>query len=39
MCDACSINSEKYSKIVAEIETFIEAKRKKPTKVKGIVKI
>jgi superfamily I DNA and/or RNA helicase len=38
MCDACSTNTEKYSKIVAEIETFIEAKRKKPTKVKGIVK-
>ena len=31
------INTEKYSKIVSEIENFIEAKKKKPTTVEGIV--
>jgi len=32
-----SINTTKYSKIVSEIERFIETKRKKPTTVKGFV--
>ena len=31
------INTEKYSKIILEIEKFIEAKRKKPTTFKGTV--
>ena len=31
------INTEKYSKIVSEIENFIEAKKKKPTTIEGIV--
>ena len=37
MYDGSSINTEKYSKIVSEIEKFIEAKKKKPTTAKGTV--
>ena len=32
-----SINTEKYSKIIKEIEKFIETKKKKPTTFKGTV--
>ena len=35
--DDSSINTEKYSRIVSEIEGFIEAKQEKPTSVKGTV--
>lgn len=33
------INTEKYSKIIGEIERFIELKKKKPTKFKGTVEV
>ncbi len=35
--ESVSINADKYSKIISEIETFIEAKKKKPTTTKGTV--
>ena len=35
--DDVSINTDKYSKIVSEIERFIEAKQEKPASVKGTV--
>lgn len=35
--ESISINAEKYSKIISEIETFIETKKKTPTTAKGTV--